>query len=60
MTRFYFAPLTLIVLGACNTEQAYWDLIDGHGVTCVNADQDPPESAARGGGVERVEGLATA
>ena len=26
----------------------------------VNADQDPPESAARGGGVERVEGLATA
>lgn len=33
MTRFYFAPLTLLVLGACNTEQAYWDLINGHGVT---------------------------
>ena len=38
MTRSRFAPLTLLVLGACNTEQAYWDLINGHGVTWDTTD----------------------
>ncbi|MCY0989738.1 Ig-like domain-containing protein [Nannocystis sp. ILAH1] len=33
MSRHTFAPLTLLVFGACNTEQAYQDLIQNHGQT---------------------------
>ncbi|MCY1071172.1 Ig-like domain-containing protein [Nannocystis sp. RBIL2] len=33
MSRHTFAPLTLLALGACNTEQAYQDLIQNHGQT---------------------------
>jgi len=62
MSRHTFAPLILLVLGACNTEQAYQDLIQNHGLTwdttaaastsgaVPTAGETAPTTSASGGG----------
>src|SRR5690349_1075006 len=62
MSRHTIAPLTLLVLGACNTEQAYQDLIQNHGQTwdttaaastsgaVATAGETAPTTSASGGG----------
>ncbi|WAS94518.1 Ig-like domain-containing protein [Nannocystis punicea] len=53
MSRYTIAPFTLLALSACNTEKAYQDLIQNHGVTwdttaATSGDFDPAASPTSG------------